>query len=836
MRRPPTIDRERVDLVAEAEMSRPAETGEQAGTSRAVLDIEGMTCAMCVATVTEGLTELPGVLDVSVNLATAKAIVRFRQDEVDLPQMIAEVKDRGYGVHTQRVKLDIAGMTCATCVKTIEDTLSRLPGIASAQVNLATNAAFVDYSESSVMPAEMVRAIRQVGYGAAVADEGPGAREDSSVRETRHWRRLLWASGLLSLPLLVAMVLEMTGGGGSVTGILSNYWLQLALGSVVQFWPGMTFYVDAYYNLKHRNANMSVLVALGTSAAYLFSLSAVFTGGRPAHGTYFETSAVLITLVITGKMLEAIAKGRTSQAIRSLLGLQPRTARIARGADEVDVPIDEVAVGDTVVVRPGERIPVDGVVVDGYSAVDESMLTGESLPQEKREGSEVVGGTINKTGSFRFRTTKVGRDTALQQIVRIVEEAQGSKAPIQRLADVISNYFVPTVISIAIVTFLLWLLLSHNLTAAILAGVSVLVIACPCALGLATPTAVMVGSGRGAEAGILFKAAGHLERTGTLQAVVLDKTGTITTGRPAVTDVVPLADMAQAEILALALALESRSEHPLATAIVDHALSKGIAPGAVEEFKALPGRGVQAKVAGRVYLLGNRTLMTQKGVDLSGADEGIEKLEGDGKTAMLLADEERLLAAIAVADTVKEGSLEAIAALHEMRIRVLMITGDNRRTAEAIARQVGIAPEDVRAEVLPARKADEVRRLQEQKLVTAMVGDGINDAPALATADVGMAIGTGTDVAIEAADVTLMSGDLRGVVAAIDLSRATLGKIRQNLFWALVYNSIGVPLAALGLLSPVIAGAAMALSSVSVTTNSTLLRRIDPMRRFHPAA
>ena len=823
--------------MAEAEVAdrAAADAGAQAGSRRAVLDIEGMTCAMCVATVTEGLEELPGVLDVSVNLATAKAIVRFRPDEVNLPRMIAEVKDRGYGVHTERVKLDIEGMTCATCVKTIEDALGRLPGVASAQVNLATNAAFVDYSGSSVTPAEIARAVRDVGYGATVAEEGATRREDGSVREARHWRRLLWVSGGLSLPLLLAMVLEMAGVPGALPRLLGNYWLQLALGSAVQFWPGMTFYVDAYYNLKHRNANMSVLVALGTSAAYLFSLAAAFRGGRPAYGTYFETSAVLITLVITGKMLEAIAKGRTSQAIRSLLGLQPRTARIARGGEELSVPVEEVAVGDLVLVRPGERVPVDGVVVDGYSAVDESMLTGESLPQEKREGADVVGGTINRTGSFRFRATKVGRDTALQQIVRIVEEAQGSKAPIQRLADVISNYFVPTVIGIAALTFALWLVLGHDVTGALLAGVSVLVIACPCALGLATPTAVMVGSGRGAEAGILFKAAGNLERTGALRAVVLDKTGTITSGRPVVTDVVELADVAADEALALALTLEERSEHPLAQAIVEHALARGLAPAAADEFKALPGRGVQAKVAGRGYLLGNRTLIAGKGIELGAADARIAALEAEGKTAMLLADEERLLAAIAVADTVKEGSREAIAALQAMGMRVLMITGDNRRTAEAIARQVGLSPEDVRAEVLPARKADEVRRLQAAGLLTAMVGDGINDAPALATADVGMAIGTGADVAIEAADVTLMSGDLRGVVAAIDLSRATLGKIRQNLFWALVYNAIGVPLAALGFLSPIIAGGAMALSSVSVTTNSTLLKRFDPMRRFRPA-
>jgi len=811
------------------------QNGREDGLTRTVLDIEGMTCSMCVATVTEGLEELAGVEDVSVNLATAKAIVRFRADQVDLGQMIAEVKDRGYGVHMAKVKLDVEGMTDQNSVSTVEDTLRRVPGVASAQANLATNAVWVTFSESSVTPAELARSVRDVGFGARVADEGQPAGEDGAKREVRHWRRLLWVSGGFALPLLAAMVLEMLGVRGPVTTLLGNYWLQLALATVVQFWPGMTFYIDAYYNLRHRNANMSVLVALGTSAAYLFSLAGVFTGGAGSHGTYFETSAVLISLVITGKMLEAIAKGRTSQALKTLLGLQPRTARVLREGAEADVPVEEVLCGDVVLVRPGERIPVDGVVVDGHSSVDESMLTGESLPQEKGEGDAVTGGTINRTGSFRFRATKVGRDTALQQIVRIVEEAQGSKAPIQRLADVISNYFVPSVITIAIVTFALWLLLGHSLTLAILAGVSVLVIACPCALGLATPTAVMVGSGRGAAAGILFKAAGHLERTGRLQAVVLDKTGTITEGRPALTDVLPLGDLAPDEALALALSLEARSEHPLAQAIVDGALARGLAPREVESFKALPGRGVRATVEGRALLLGNRALLAQQGLELGEAAARIEGFEAEGKTVMLLADEQRPLAAIGVADTVKEGSAAAIAALQGMGIRVLMITGDNRRTADAIARQVGIAAEDVRAEVLPARKADEVRRLQAAGLATGMVGDGINDAPALATADVGMAIGTGTDVAIEAADVTLMSGDLRGVVAAIDLSRATLGKIRQNLFWALVYNAVGIPLAASGLLSPVIAGAAMALSSVSVTTNSTLLRRVDPMRRFRAA-
>ncbi len=800
---------------------------------RAVLDIEGMTCAMCVATITEGLEDLPGMAEVNVNLATAKATVRYDPEKVDLAKMIDAVKDRGYEVRTERQRLEIDGMTCASCVQTVEGALRGLPGVLSANVNLATNIAMVEFSAGAVTPQEMVHAIKDVGYGASMPEADGAPKEDASAREIKHWRNLLIIGAVFSLPLLIAMIFNGVGANGAWLRDLSNYWLQLVLGTVVQFWPGWTFYVDSYYNLKHRNANMSVLVAIGTTAAYGFSLSAAFAGGVSPNGTYFEVSAVLITLVITGKLLEAVAKGRASAAIKSLMGLQAKTARIVRGNEEVDVPVAEVEVGDIVVVRPGEKIPVDGVVTDGYSSVDESMLTGESLPQEKQEGSEVVGATINKTGTFRFRATKVGRDTALAQIVRVVEEAQGSKAPIQRLSDVISNYFVPTVIGIAVLTFIVWLVVSHNFTLAILAGISTIVIACPCALGLATPTAVMVGSGRGAQAGILFKAAGHLERAGRLKAVVLDKTGTITQGKPEVTDMAVFGEMAEERALEISLALERSSEHPLAQAIVDHALAKGLGPRETQDFSAIPGKGVRAALDGRRYFMGNRALMTSVGVDIAHVEDRMQALEAEGKTVMLLSDEQAVLAAIAVADTVKAGSREAIDALHEMGIRVLMITGDNRRTAEAIARQVGIPSEDIRAEVLPEHKAQEVQRLRDQGLVTAMVGDGINDAPALATADVGIAIGTGTDVAIEAADVTLMSGDLRGVVAAIDLSRATIRKIYQNLFWALVYNIVGIPVAALGLLSPVIAGAAMALSSVSVTTNSTLLKRYDPMRRFH---
>ncbi len=802
--------------------------------ARAVLDIEGMTCAMCVATITEGLEELPGVGEVHVNLATAKASVRYDPEKVTFAQMIDAVKDRGYDVRTERQRLEIDGMTCASCVQTVEGALRSLPGVLSASVSLATNMAIVDYSPGSITEQDMVHAVRDIGYAARLPQEAEGGRprEDASQREIHRWRTLLIIGAIFSLPLLVAMIFHGIGLHGAWLRDLSNYWLQLALGTVVQFWPGWTFYVDSYYNLKHRNANMSVLVALGTTAAYGFSLSAAFRGGLSTHGTYFEVSAVLITLVITGKLLEAVAKGRASAAIKALMGLQARTARVVRGDAEVDLPVAEVEVGNIVVVRPGEKIPVDGIVTDGYSSVDESMLTGESLPQEKQEGSSVVGATINKTGSFRFRATKVGRDTALAQIVRAVEEAQGSKAPIQRLADVISNYFVPTVIGIAIVTFALWLAITHNLTLAMLAAISTIVIACPCALGLATPTAVMVGSGRGAQAGILFKAAGHLERAGRVRAVVLDKTGTITRGKPAVTDVVAFGEVPEPRALEIALALERSSEHPLAQAIVDHALTQGLAPGETQDFAAVPGKGVRARLDGTLYIMGNRALMAASGVDIGLVEGRMAALEAEGKTVMLLADGHQVIAAVAVADTVKDGSAEAIAALHEMGIRVLMITGDNLRTAEAIARQVGIPAADVRAEVLPEHKAREVQRLRDQGLVTAMVGDGINDAPALVTADVGMAIGTGTDIAIEAADVTLMSGDLRGVVAAIDLSRATIRKIYQNLFWALVYNTIGIPVAALGLLSPVIAGAAMALSSVSVTTNSTLLKRFDPMRRF----
>ncbi|WP_371731905.1 heavy metal translocating P-type ATPase [Thermaerobacter sp. PB12/4term] len=795
------------------------------------LPVEGMTCAACANRIEKGLKRLDGVMETAVNLATNRARVRFDPARVSAADMAARVRDLGYEVPMQQARLSIEGMTCASCVNRVERALRQLPGVVDAAVNLATNTGTVRYVPGAVDVADMVRAVRDAGYEANPLEDTGDESDAARQREIRGWWNRFLLGAVLSLPLLVAMAGHVFKWHGPVMDVLSNGWVQLALATPVQFYVGWVFYRDSYYNLKNRNANMSVLVALGTTAAYAYSLAAVLWPHLGIPGLYFETSALLITLVALGKYLEAVAKGRTSAAIKKLLGLQAKTARVIREGREQDIPVEAVEVGDIVVVRPGEKIPVDGVVVEGRSAVDESMLTGESLPVEKGPGDEVIGATVNTTGTFKFRATKVGKDTALAQIVRIVEDAQASKAPIQAFADRVSNYFVPAVIAIAVITFGAWHLLTRDFTSALLAATAVLVIACPCALGLATPTAVMVGTGRGAENGILFRGGEHLEATATLNAILLDKTGTITVGKPSVTDVVAVG-MDEAELLRLVASAEKASEHPLASAIVDRAREDGLQLEEPGDFEAIPGHGVRAAVGGRQLHVGNRRLMERQGVDLAPVRDRIEALENQGKTVMMAAVDGRLAGLIAVADTIKENAPEAIAELQRMGLEVWMITGDNARTARAIARQAGIPEERVLAEVLPADKASKVRELQARGLKVAMVGDGINDAPALASADVGIAIGTGTDVAIEAADVTLMRGDLRGLVAAIDLSRATLAKIRQNMFWALIYNTLGIPVAALGYLSPVLAGAAMALSSVSVTTNSTLLKRFDPMRRF----
>jgi len=619
-----------------------------------------------------------------------------------------------------------------------------------------------------------------------------------------------------------------------LTGIdvpfLHNEYFQLVIATPVQFIIGLRFYRNAYHAIKARSANMDVLIAMGTSAAYFLSVYNAFFAHPVEMGMmkelYFEASSTIITLILLGKYLEAVAKGKTSEAIKKLMGLQAKTARVVRNGVEEDIPVEEVQVGDIIVVRPGEKIPVDGRIIEGNSSVDESMLTGESLPVEKKVGDFVTGATINKFGTFKFEATKVGKDTVLSQIIKMVEDAQGSKAPIQKIADRVSGIFVPAVIGIAVVTFAAWYLATGELNSAIVNAVSVLVIACPCALGLATPTAIMVGTGKGAEKGILIKGGEHLEMAYKLNSVVLDKTRTITKGKPEVTDIIPLRSMEKNEIVKLSAVAEKASEHPLGVAIYEKGKSEFGAIPDPAKFEAIPGRGVAAVFDDKNIYIGTRKLMKEKGLDISKIESDIAKLEDEGKTAMLMAVDDRVEAILAVADTVKEHSGEAIEQLLKMGIDVYMITGDNERTAKAIAKQVGIT--NVLAEVLPENKAEEVEKLKKQGRIVGMVGDGINDAPALATADIGMAIGTGTDVAMEAADITLMRGNLRAIPTAIKLSRRTMRKIKQNLFWAFIYNIIGIPFAAFGLLSPIIAGAAMAFSSVSVVTNSLSLKRYDP--------
>jgi len=725
--------------------------------------------------------------------------------------------------------LQISGMTCAACANRIEKGLSRMPGVSRATVNLALETASVAFYPGQVTIADLENKVKQLGYRAEVkreADDG-----DRRGREIRRQFVKFAVSAALSLPLLWSMAGHFSFTAGLyVPDLFTNPWVQLALASVVQFAIGAQFYAGAYKSLRSGSANMDVLVALGTSAAFFYSLYLTlewrFAGGAAHHGPelYYETSALLITLVILGKWLEALAKGRTSKAIRLLMSLQPKKASVIRNGREISVPAEEVQVGDIVLVRPGEQVPVDGIVLDGASSVDESMLTGESLPVDKKAGDPVFGATVNRSGALRIRAAKVGRETALARIVKAVEEAQGSKAPIQRVADRISGIFVPVVVAIALATFLVWyaLLTPGDLAGALKNAVAVLVIACPCALGLATPTSIMAASGRAAELGILFRGGEHLERTHKIDTVVLDKTGTVTKGKPELTDV--LAEGEETEFLSLVGAAEKNSEHPLAQAIVAGIGRRGIELPAAESFEALPGYGVAAVVEGKTVLVGTRRLMEERGVDASSAYEAVVRLERQGKTAMLAAVDGRYAGLLAVADTIKETSRQAVDALKEMGIEVIMITGDNERTAQAIAGQAGIGR--VIAEVLPEGKAEEIRKLQREGKTVAMVGDGINDAPALAAADIGMAVGTGTDIAIQAADVTLMRGDLTAIPAAIAMSRRTMGNIRQNLFWALGYNALGIPVAAAGLLAPWVAGAAMALSSVSVVLNALRLQRV----------
>jgi Cu+-exporting ATPase len=794
------------------------------------LQIAGMTCAACAVRIEKGLKKIDGVEDASVNFALEKSKVTFDPSKANVNQFKEKVQSLGYKVMSEKAEFDINGMTCAACANKIEKRLNKLIGVQNATVNFTLESALVEYNPDEVSVADMKEAIKKLGYRLEQKQETKGEKVDHRQKEIEKQKGKFIFSAILSIPLLWAMVshFEFTSFIW-LPEMFMNPWVQLALATPVQFLVGGQFYVGAYKALRNKSANMDVLVALGTSAAYFYSIYlSILSIGSDAHMVelYFETSAVLITLIILGKLFEAKAKGRSSEAIKKLMGLQAKTATVLRDGQELNVPIEEVIAGDIVYVKPGEKVPVDGEIVEGRSALDESMITGESIPVDKTVGDLVIGSTINKNGFLKVKATKVGKDTALAQIIKVVEEAQGSKAPIQRLADVISGIFVPIVVGIAIITFLVWYFVVSpgEFAVALEKLIAVLVIACPCALGLATPTSIMAGSGRAAEFGILFKGGEHLETTHRLHTVILDKTGTVTNGKPTLTDIILSNGFEEKEFLKLVGTAERNSEHPLAEAIVEGIKERGIELGSSEYFEAIPGFGIESKVENKTLLIGTRRLMAENNIDISDILPKMENLEKQGKTAMLVAIDHQFAGVIAVADTIKETSQKAIERLKNMGLEVVMITGDNKQTAQAIAKEVGI--DRVIAEVLPEGKAEEVKKLQKEGKKVAMVGDGINDAPALAIADIGMAIGTGTDVAMEAADITLIRGDLTSIADAIFMSKMTIRNIKQNLFWAFAYNTLGVPIAALGFLAPWLAGVAMAFSSVSVVLNALRLQRI----------
>ena len=823
---------------------------------RVDLPITGMTCAACAGRIEKSLNKVEGVRKATVNLATSRATIEYDPAATGIKQLASTVKDVGYGTTgtVRAVFIVDDSARPSGSAQPLEKHLNSLKGVADASFNLGTMRVEVEYLPGATDVASIQRGIEDFGYkvreATASGQTGEGSEAAARRSEYDDLRRRFWVAAVLSLPILA---MAMSHGRIAFLDFPGAAWVQFALATPVVFYCGAHFYRGAWAALRHRAADMNTLIAIGTGTAYVYSVVATVApsllasgatgfgmagmpataGNAPMVPVYFEAASAIIALILLGRLLESRAKGQTSEAIQRLMKLQAKTARVIRDGKEIEIEVEQVVPGDMILVRPGEKIPVDGIVREGESAIDESMLTGESLPVDKAPGAEVYGATLNKTGAFRFEATKVGRETALQQIVKMVQDAQGSKAPIARLADVISGIFTPVVLCIAVATFAAWFVLAPTdirFTIALVNFVAVLIIACPCALGLATPTAIMVGTGLGAELGVLIKGGETLENAHKLTTIVLDKTGTITRGQPAVTDVVPLNGQDGDEMLRLVASAERNSEHPLGEAIVREAASRKIELEAPSTFRAVPGHGVEATVSARRLLLGNAALMKERGIALADAEATAESLAAAGKTPMFIAIDDRLAGIIAVADQVKDESRAAVKAMRDMGLEVVMMTGDNKRTAEAVAKAVGI--DRVLAEVLPGQKADEVRKLQHGNARVAMVGDGINDAPALAQADVGIAIGTGTDVAIEASDITLLRGDLRGVVTAIALSRATIRTVKQNLFWAFVYNVIGIPIAA-GLLypitgwllSPVIASAAMSLSSVSVVTNSLRLRR-----------
>lgn len=806
------------------------------------LPITGMTCANCAANIERGVKRLEGVTDTAVNFASEQAAVTYDPKQVGLGDVIQKIKKSGYGVATARVEMPVTGMTCANCAANIERALNkRTPGVVNGSVNFASERVVVDYVPGTTSVDEIIASIEKAGFGVIPPEEGLDSDDTEQAArdaEIRDQTRKFLVGVVFALPLGVISMSRDFGLIGAWSHANWVNWLFFLLATPVQFYTGWDYYVNGLKSLRNKSANMDVLVAMGSSVAYFYSLSVILIPGIGDH-VYFETSAVIITLIKLGKMLEARTKGRTGGAIRKLIGLRPKTAIIITEGQEKEIPIARVNVGDTVLVRPGERIPVDGIILEGQSAVDESMLTGEPLPVEKNIGDTIVGGTINGDGLLQFTATRVGSETVLAQIIRLVQGAQGSKAPIQALADRVAAVFVPAVIAVALIVFFIWWAGTGEFVPAMIRLVAVLVIACPCALGLATPTAIMAGTGKGAEKGILFKNSEALEMSTRLDTVVLDKTGTITLGKPAVTDITLLNGQLTDENLLLqqAASVEKGSEHPVGKAIVVEAERRGLELFKPKEFKATSGMGVQARIDGNQVMIGKPGWFGDNGIDISTSEKMIRNLQSKGKTVMVVAMNNQVAGLISVADTLKPDSAEAIRNLKEQGLETVMLTGDNMQTARAIGDQVAI--DRIEAEVRPDEKASTVKRFQQNNAKVGMVGDGINDAPALAQADVGLAIGTGTDVAIETADVILSSGSLNGVSRAIRISRATMKTIRQNLFWAFGYNVILIPIAAgilypfesapemLRQLHPIMAALAMAFSSISVVMNSLRLYKTD---------
>ncbi|MCQ6961918.1 heavy metal translocating P-type ATPase [Methanolobus chelungpuianus] len=822
---------------------------EPGATEDAVFRISGMKCTSCAQNIEGVLTKHEGVISATVNLPLERATVRYEPARVSPGELAGEIESLGYHVVRDRITLDVGGMTCASCAQNVEKVLKRLNGVSSVNVNVSTGKARIEYNSSVVSVDDMRKAIEDIGYSASMPvdrqlaeDRERKERED----EIRRQRNNLIISVLIAIPVMLGSLKPVFPDYfGFVPDIFADRNVLFLLTTIVMVFPGRQFFEGTYRGLKHGVTDMNLLIATGTGAAYVISVASSYLDLGPGyHHLYYDTAVMLIAFIVLGRYMEARARGRTSESIKKLIGLQAKTARIIVDGQEKEVPVESVEVDDIVFVRPGEKIPVDGVVIEGTSAVDESMITGESIPVDKSKGDVVIGSTLNRSGAMKLRATNVGADTALARIIELVENAQNSKAPIQRIADVVAGHFILIVHVLALAAFFFWYFIGferYDVTLnsgiaspflfALLISITVLVISCPCAVGLATPAAIMVGTGKGAENGILIKGGEALERTLKIDTIVFDKTGTLTKGEPELTDIVPVADLSSDEVLVMAASAEKGSEHPLGEAIVRGAEQRNLQLKDVESFRSIAGKGVEAGIEGSRILLGTRKLMHDSGIDIASVESTMESLEAQGRTAMIAAKDDRAVGLVAVADTLKENSKEAVEKIRDMGIEVVMITGDNRRTADAIASNIGITR--VLAEVLPEDKASEIRKLQEEGRVVAMVGDGINDAPALTQADVGIAMGAGTDVAMESAQIVLIKNDLRDVIASIRLSRLTMNKIKQNLFWAFGYNTLGIPLAA-GLLYPVVktilispelAAAFMAMSSVSVTTNSMLMKR-----------